>query len=83
MIVSATELAKDSNGVLDSVIRGGETAQVQRHGKTVAEIHRKPGVSRSELLRLLRGRGFSESDSRELRQAMDAASDVFGYAGRD
>ena len=28
MIVSATELAKDSNGVLDSVIRGGETAQV-------------------------------------------------------
>jgi hypothetical protein len=83
MIVSATELAKDSNGVLDSVIRGGETAQVQRHGKTVAEIHRKVGVTRSELLRLLRGRGFSESDTMELKRAMDAAAEVFGYAGRD
>ena len=83
MIVTATELAKDSNGVLDSVIQGGETIQVQRYGKTVAEIHRQAGVTRAALLRLLRGRGFSESDSRELKQATDAASEVFGYAGRD
>jgi hypothetical protein len=83
MIVSATELAKDSNGVLDSIIRGGETARIQRHGKTVAEIHRTVGVTRTELLRLLRGRGLSEFDSRELKHAMDAASEVFGYAGRD
>jgi prevent-host-death family protein len=83
VIVSATELANDSKAVLDRVAHGGETVEVQRHGKTVAEIQPKPGASRAELLRLLRGRGLSESDSRELKRAMDAASEVFGYAGRD
>jgi antitoxin (DNA-binding transcriptional repressor) of toxin-antitoxin stability system len=83
VIVSATELANDSKTVLDRVAHGGETVEVQRHGKTVAQIQRKAGASRSELRRLLRGRGFTETDSRELKRAMDAASEVFGYAGRD
>ncbi len=83
MIVSATELANEGKAILDRLVQGGETVEVQRHGKTVAEIQRKAGVSRDELLRLLRGRGFSEKDSRELKQAMDAASEVLGYAGRD
>jgi hypothetical protein len=83
MIVSATELANEGKAILDRLVQGGETVEVQRHGKIVAEIQRKAGVSRDELLRLLRGRGFSEKDSRELKQAMDAASEVLGCAGRD
>ncbi len=83
MIVTATELANDSNRVLDRVIEGGEIVEVQRHGHTVAEIRPKIGASRSEALRLLRGRGFTESDSRQLQAAMDAAAGVIGYAGRD
>ena len=83
VIVSATELANDSKAVLDRVARSGETVEIQRHGKTVAQIRRQAGASRDELVRLLRGRGFSEADSRELKQAMDAASEVFGDAGRD
>ena len=83
MKVSATELANDSKAILDRVAYGGETVEVQRHGKTVAEIQRKAGASRDELLRLLRGRGFTETDSRELKRVMDAASEIFGYAGRD
>jgi antitoxin (DNA-binding transcriptional repressor) of toxin-antitoxin stability system len=81
MIVTATELANDSKNVLDRVIQGGEIAEVQRHGRKVAEIRPCVGATRSELARLLRGRGFSETDSRQLQQAMDAASEVLGYAG--
>jgi antitoxin (DNA-binding transcriptional repressor) of toxin-antitoxin stability system len=83
VIVTATELANNSERVLERVIREGEVVEVQRHGKTVAEIRPRVGVSRSELLQLLRDRGFSSADSRDLQQAMDAASEVVGYAGRD
>ncbi len=81
MIVTATELANASANVLDQVIKGGETVEVQRHGRTVAEIRPRVGVSRSELIRLLRGRNFSEADSRQMRQAMANAADVIGNAG--
>ena len=80
MKVTATELANDSKAVLDRVVQGGETVEIQRHGQTVAEIRPKVGASRTELLRLLRGRSFSEADSRDLKRSMDAASKVFGYA---
>ena len=83
MIVTATELANESKSILDRVVQGGEVVEVQRHGKTVAVIHPRVGATRSELLRLLRGRGFSAEDSEELKLAMDAASEVVGYAGRD
>jgi len=39
MIVDAAGLAKDGSGALDSVNRGGGTAQVQRNGKMLVEIH--------------------------------------------
>ena len=83
VIVTATELANNSERVLDRVIQGGEVVEVQRHGRTVAEIRPRIGATRSELLRLLGGRGFSPADTRELQSAMDAASEVVGYAGRD
>jgi prevent-host-death family protein len=83
MIVTATELANESKSILDRVVQGGEVAEVQRHGKTVAVIQPRVGATRSELLRLLRGRGFKAKDSLELKAAMDIASEVVGYAGGD
>ena len=73
MIVTATELANDSQKVLDRVIERGE----------VAEIRPKVGTSRRELERILQQIHWTEGESRELRQAMDTASEVLGYAGGD
>jgi antitoxin (DNA-binding transcriptional repressor) of toxin-antitoxin stability system len=81
MIVTATELANESKSILDRVVLSGEVAEVQRHGKTVAVIQPRVGATRSELLRLLRGRGFTSEDSKEMKAAMDIASEVVGYAG--
>jgi antitoxin (DNA-binding transcriptional repressor) of toxin-antitoxin stability system len=81
MIVSATGLANDTSNILDRVVQGGEVVEVQRYGRTVAVIHAKVGVNRSEAVQLLSGRGLSQSDSQQLHKAMDAASEVFGYAG--
>ena len=83
MKVTATELANNSKSILDRVIQRGEVAEVQRHGKTVAEIRRKIGADRQEMVELLKSVQFTKSDTRELKQAMDTAADVFGYAGRD
>jgi antitoxin (DNA-binding transcriptional repressor) of toxin-antitoxin stability system len=83
MIVTATELANESKNILDRVIHSGEIVEVQRHGRTVALIQPRVGANRAELLRLLRGRGLSESDSTELKAAADAVSEVIGYAGGD
>jgi antitoxin (DNA-binding transcriptional repressor) of toxin-antitoxin stability system len=83
MKVTATELANDSKSVLDRVIQRGESAEVQRHGKSVVEIRRKVGVDREELVRILKKIKFSKTETAELKQAMDAASDVLGYAGGD
>jgi len=83
MIATATELANESKSILDRVVQGGEVVEVQRHGKTVAVIQPRVGATRSELLRLLRGRGFNSTDSEELRAAMDRVSEVIGYAGCD
>jgi hypothetical protein len=83
MKVTATKLATDSKSVLDRLILHGGTAEVQRHGKTVAKIQRKAGANRNEMAELLRNIKFSKAETKELKKAMDAASDVFGYAGRD
>lgn len=83
MKVTATRLANDSKAVIDRVIQRGETVEVQRHGKTVATIQRKVGANREEISELLKSIKFSKSETKELKKAMDAVSDVFGYAGRD
>jgi len=71
MKVSATELASDSNAILDRVISRGGASDIQRHGKTVAEIRPKVGVSREELARILGEIHWTETESEELRAAMD------------
>ena len=78
MIVTAPELANESKSILDRVVQGGEVAEVQRHGKTVAVIQPRVGATRSELLRLLRERGFQAADSEELKAAMDSAAEMAG-----
>jgi hypothetical protein len=83
MIVTAAELANKSKSILHRVVHGGEVVQVQRRRRTVAVIQPRAGATRSEFLRVLHGRGFSAQDSNELKAAMDAASAVIGYAGRD
>jgi antitoxin (DNA-binding transcriptional repressor) of toxin-antitoxin stability system len=67
MIATATELATDSKNILDKVIRNGETVEIQRHGKTVAIIRPKEGVTMSELLELLNGLDWSEEERGEVR----------------
>jgi prevent-host-death family protein len=83
VIVTATELANESKSILDRVVQSGEVVEVQRHGKTVAVIQPRVGATRSELLRLLRGRGFRATDSKELKAAMDSVAEIVGYAGCD
>jgi len=81
--ISAIDLANDSKAILDRVIIRGETVEIQRHGKTVAEIQPKVGVTKEEFERILGKIRWTEAESGELRKAMDAATEVFGYAGRD
>ena len=57
--------------------------EIQRQGRTVAEIRPKIGTYRQEVERILQRIRWMEAESRELRQAMDAASEVLGYAGGD
>ena len=83
MKVTATELANDSKSVLDRIIQRGDVAEIQRHGKTVAELRRKVGANRDEILELLKAVTFTKAQTRELKRAMDLAAEVFGYAGRD
>jgi len=83
MIVTATKLAIESTRILDRVAQGGDVAEVQRHDKTEAVIQPRMGATRSELLRLRRGRGFNTSDSEELKAAVDSASEVIGLVGCD
>jgi len=82
MKVTATELANYSKAILDKVISRQEKAEIQRHGKTVAEIRPAVGVTREELLRKLAKINWTKTESEELKKAMDV-SDVCGYAGRD
>ena len=81
--VSAADLATDSKAILDRVILRGEAVEIQRHGKTVAEIRPKVGVSKEECERILGKIRWTEAESRELRKAIDTATEVFGYAGGD
>jgi antitoxin (DNA-binding transcriptional repressor) of toxin-antitoxin stability system len=81
MIVTATQLANKCKSILDGVEHRGEIVEVRRRGRIVAVIHPRTGATRSELLRLLRGRGFTAQDSAELKAAMDSASEVIGYVG--
>ena len=81
MIFTATQLATDSNGVIDRVVERHEKADIRRHGKIKVEMRRKAGVSKAELLEILASVRFSTQEQTELAAAMKQAGEVFGYAG--
>jgi hypothetical protein len=83
VIVTATDLANDSKGIVDRVARRGETTMVQRRGKSIVEIRRAVGISGKELVERLKQVHFTEADRNELKGAMATANKVWGYAGRD
>jgi hypothetical protein len=83
MIVTATDLAKQSKAIVDSVIETGAAVYVRRHRRVVAEIRKCAGVTRAELVRRLAGVKLNAQDQAELRKAMTEAADVLGYAGGD
>jgi hypothetical protein len=81
MIATATDLANDSKRIIDDVVHRMETAEIQRHGKTVALIRPKVGVSGKELWRRLQYLKFSEADRKELEKAIKEGGKVFGNVG--
>ena len=81
MLVTATQLATDSNGIIDRVVERHEKADIRRHGKIKVEMRRKAGVSKSELLEILASVRFSAREQAELTAAMKQANEVIGYAG--
>jgi len=81
MLVTATQLATDSNGIIDRVVERHEKADIRRHGKIKVEMRRKAGVSKSELLDILATAQFTAREQAELTVAIKQANKVFGYAG--
>src|SRR5439155_7188902 len=67
----------------DRVIQKGEAAEIQRHGKTVAEIRRKVGASHQQMLDLLKHVKFTKEESKELKKAMDRVAEILGYPNAD
>jgi len=74
-------MATDSNGIIDRVVERHEKADIRRYGKIRAELRRKAGVSKSELLEILGSVRFSAREQAELTAATKQANQVFGYAG--
>ena len=81
MIVTATQLANDSPGVIDRVLERHEKAEIQRHGKIKVEMRRKVGVSKSELLGILRSVRFTNEEQQQMTAAIKQSNEVFGHAG--
>jgi hypothetical protein len=67
--------------VLDQVVHHNETAEVQQHGKTVAVIRRKAGVSGQELLHRLQSVRFTDEERRQLAGAMADGAKALTHAG--
>lgn len=80
MKVSATTLASDSEAVIDRVISRHEAAEIRRHGKTVATIRRKAGITAGDFVKRLKQAQFTAAESAELKSAMEAANKAFADA---
>lgn len=82
MKVSEASLASDSKAIIDDVLAGHESVEIHRHGRSVAQIRRKVGVSAADLIERLKKAQFTQAEQIELKVAMDAASEVFAHADR-
>lgn len=82
MIATATEMANDSKRILDDVTHRGQVVEIHRHGKGIAVVRRKVGVTGKELLRRLKEVRFSERERAELQQAMDQGAKALSNGHR-
>ena len=82
MKITATELARNTRNIVDKVL-AGHTATLERHGKPLAELRPKPGVSGQELARLLRRSPLKEEDTCRLRAGCEKANQTFTNGHRD
>src|SRR5437867_1613624 len=73
--ITATELAMDSKNILEKVVAHGEPAEIKQNGKPIAELRRRVGMDRRQFVDVLKAIKFAEQESRELKKAMDAASE--------
>lgn len=82
MKITATELARNTGNIVDQVA-AGRTATLERHGKPLAELRAKPGISGTELAQRLRRSPLTEADARRLRAGCRKANQTFSAGHRD
>lgn len=82
MKITATELARKTGAIVDQVA-AGRAATLERHGKPVAELRAKPGISGPELAQRLRRSPLTEADARHLRAGCQKANQTFTNGHRD
>jgi antitoxin (DNA-binding transcriptional repressor) of toxin-antitoxin stability system len=82
MKITATELARNTGNIVDQVV-AGRTATLERHGKPMAELRAKPGISGRELAQRLRRTPLKEEDARRLRAGCQKANQAFADGHRD
>lgn len=82
MKVTEAALATDSKAIIDGVLSGNKPADVHRRGRPVVQIRRKVGIGAAELIGRLKQAAFTKAEQRELKAAMDAASETFTHADR-
>ena len=75
-------MANDSKRILDDVTHRGQVVEIHRHGKGIAVVRRKVGVTGKELLRRLKEVRFSERERAELQQAMDQGAKALSNGHR-
>ncbi len=81
MKITATELARHTGSIVDQVL-AGRPATLERHGRPLAELRAKPGVSGRELARRLRRSPLKEEDARRLRAGCEKANETFACRSR-
>jgi antitoxin (DNA-binding transcriptional repressor) of toxin-antitoxin stability system len=80
--ITATELARNTGNILDQVV-AGRAATLERHGRPLAELRAKPGISGRELAQRLRRNPLKPEDARRLRAGCEKANQTFTDGHRD
>ncbi len=80
MRATATELARSTAGILARVKRG-ETVDVMQRGRPVATIRPRVGMTREQLLGMVKRNPLTSRQRRELKKACDEAASLFDECG--
>ncbi len=76
MKTTATDLARHTARILGRVERG-ESVQIERHDRPVAEIRPVGGVNRPRVIQMLRANPFTAEEKAELQAAIKEGHKVF------